>query len=674
MSFSEKIDLNLAKVYQKGEEKLSAVFLVLKRKRRREKIIRVFRCLIILFAAFLLLNIAWLLVNLSDLNFILNNSLAGKSSLEKAIWLAREESFGEAVAAAAAAEKSFNLSRNRLNSLKGEVLSIFTPLVSFQLKHVDYLLVTAEVLARAVGEGTEFAGDLKSLLEGNKKLDFSGFTREEKGKILKRIHESGPELNGMKANLELALLNLNKVSYWGALWPLKEKVEELKEKIAVGQEILAKSIPLSQLLPALAGYPEKTHFLILLENSDELRPTGGFIGTYGLVEMDYGDIARFETYDVYHLDMPVKDKIKIEPPAPLKKYLGVDRWYLRDANWSPDWPTTARKVLWFYSQEAKALPDSSPLKKDKDLDFTGVIGLTPGLISRLLSVTGPLTVDGEVYNEKNFTDLLQYKVEKGYVQLGVSSWQRKEVIGDIAKELKAKLFNLPSSRWRELLNVFNEEAAKNNLLVFMRDEGLESIIREQGMSGEVKETAADYFFVVDANLAAFKTDAVMNKAISYSLEEKDGGLFAKLRLSYSHHGGFDWKTTRYRTYTRVYVPLGSELINVEGMSEGQAETGEEFGRTVFGAFISVEPGAIGSLYLEYKLPDELYKKIQTQGYRLYAQKQPGRETEELNVSLSFAKSIKSYYPSDFYTEKKGNKISWKSAFNSDQEFGAGVEK
>ena len=147
------------------------------------------------------------------------------------------------------------------------------------------------------------------------------------------------------------------------------------------------------------------------------------------------------------------------------------------------------------------------------------------------------------------------------------------------------------------------------------------------------------------------------------------GLFVDLRLNYAHNGDFDWQTTRYRTYTRVYVPWGSELITVEGMSEGEVEVYNELDKTVFGAFISIEPREIGQLHFYYKLPLPLHELAKQKEYRLYIQKQPGKTIDSLGLDLKFINRIQSYSPSGFYIYKTGDSsINWETDLKTDKQF------
>lgn len=598
------------------------------------------------------------------------NALAGKENLTEAVRLIGERNFSEAGKFSEKAESDFILAIGNLEVAKGGFLSSLLSPLSSQFDDYEYLVKTGEILSRASGQGVSIGEELNSFFSDQSELSFSNLSQEDKSKILKLIYESGPELNGLKANLDLAFVNLEKVRFRGLLWFFRDKIIKLKDQLVKGENLVSEVMPFVEMLPPLTGYPDKATFLVLLQNNDELRPTGGFLGTYGILEMKNGDIARFDTHDIYHLDMPVKDKISVIPPEPIKRYLGADKWFMRDSNWSPDWPTSAKKISWFYEKENALLPPQDQVNNFSE-KFDGVIAITPKFITDLLEITGPIFIDGEEYNKDNFQELLQYKVEAGYIQLGISSWQRKEVIGEIYKELKIRLLDLSFWHWQEIISVFSEDILEKDILLFFQDEQLQDLAKGLGWTGEVKETSGDYLMVVDANLAAMKTDAVMNKSIDYKVEQIDGNLVAKVKINYAHNGGFDWRTTRYRTYTRVYVPNGSELIRTEGTSDDGygVETYKELGKTFFGGFISVEPGQIGSLYLEYKLPENIVKSAEKGQYELYIQKQPGRETEELTVDLKFQNELRLYSPTGFYAEKIGeDEIRWKTDLGADKKF------
>lgn len=662
--FSRHNVIDFAKLYKKKDSWWNRIF---RKKTEENRLLKYFKYFSFGLLVIFILCFIYIGVNFLRIKDLYHNTMAGKSQLEMATTMAKEQDFNSAISYSDKAMKNFELASAQVRSLQSNFFISHISAIATQFSNVDYILSAGKILSRAVKEGSSFVKELGILQTGGKNLAYSKYTPEERKIILKRIYESGPELVGLKANLDLALLNLEDVNYIGPFWPLHDKILAVKDKVKNASDIIEKLIPMSQLIPKISGYPNETNYLFLLQNKDELRPTGGFIGTYGIVSLSAGEIERFDTHDIYHMDMPVKDSLKVEPPAEIKKYLGVPNWYMRDANWSPDWPTSAQKIQWFYDQENKLLTGKNRIN-NFDSQFNGVIGVTTDFITSLLHLVGPITVEGVEYNENNFSNLLEYRVERGYTQLGVSKWQRKEVIGEIGRQLKIKLLDFPVDRWNEILNIMNENFQKKNILIYMDDPGLQTMVREQGWSGELKNVSGDYVMVVDSNMASFKTDAVISRSLNYSIEAVNNGLLAKLKISYSHQGGADWRTTKYRTYTRVYVPKGAKLIKAEGNTEDQVLVREEFDKTYFGAFISIGPGQIGNLYFEYQLPQNITDQLMNGKYSLYMQKQPGKNIDNLDIDLKFIDNIKSYSPTGFYVNKIGNNgINWQSNLNKDQE-------
>ena len=498
-------------------------------------------------------------------------------------------------------------------------------------------------------------------------FDFS-FLEQEKSRILKLLYENSPEINGIKANIDLSLFYLKKAENNHFLSKYSPQIKQLKEHLNTSSEILLNLASFSASIPVLLGYPDSVNYLIVLQNNNELRPTGGFIGSYGIAEIYLGDIVKLETSDIYHLDMPasLNKDFHISPPAPIKRYLGVDRWFMRDSNWSPDFPTSAKNIKWFYEQELIAAGRSSEL-----VDISGIIAITPRTITDLLYLTGPVTVGGQVYDKDNFVDVLQYEVEMAFREDGISEWDRKNVIGDIVKEIKIKIFNLPSDRWPELLNIFQQNIARKNFLVYLFDDYKREISKSFSWDGKIKKADSDFLMVIDTNLAAFKTDRVMEKKIFYNLEENSDGLRSKLDIYYKNNGWFDWQTTRYRTYTRAYIPKDSKYIKASGFSAGDVyvsvDNEIENPKSLLGAFISIEPGEAKTLSFEYDLADYVKEGIDNKKYYiLQVQKQAGNEIKEFKANLKFQRKI-THFEGDGNILLNNNEISWSHQLEKDYE-------
>jgi len=574
--------------------------------------------------------------------------LQGKNKLTEAIAQVKAKNWDEALKNAQAAEQNFTLALNNLEASRGNIVIRKSTIFQSQVNDLEYLLKTTEIISRSLERSIPLAKSLDQIKSGAAGGSFVNLKSEEKAQFLKLIYESEPELNGLKANLDLALLNINKIHRIGVLWPIYGQITEYKIQLQEAAGLMAKLAPLAKLLPALGGYPQESNFLILLQNNDELRPTGGFIGVFGLAKTKNGEILSLLTDDSYHLDMPAVDKWKKEPPIPIKKYLKVENWYLRDANWVPDWALAAQKINEIYTGESLAVGSPAP-------DFNGIIAINPDFISSLLRLVGPINIKGENYTPENFQELLQYNVEIAYKDRNISSWDRKDIINELLSELKSRLFNLPANDWVALLNTLDNNIASKDIQLYFKNESLETLARNLGASGEVKQTTGDYLMVVDANLAAFKSDAVVKKKIAYSVSERNGNTTASLTLNYRHEGDFNWRTTRYRSYTRIYTPLGSRLISYSGLDSDKADwtalDDPILNKTIFGFFFTVEPGTEKDIIIRYTLPDSINKQIINNNYELLAQKQPGRRTQELKVELNQQRRSSRDWATDFKTDK-----------------------
>ncbi len=460
---------------------------------------------------------------------------------------------------------------------------------------------------------------------------------------LAALSKAPDELDNSLSEIDRALVGFNSLpdnsdlgSVVASLRPAVVELEAVREKIAVAAE-------LSKLLPALSGYPVPKNYLLLLQNNTELRPTGGFIGTLATVTVASTMAQDLKVSDVYALDGAGAVNLKTIPPAPLAKYLSAPKWYLRDANWSPDFPTAAREVIDIYDQEGGA---------EK---FDGVLAVDPTLAVDLLKIVGNITIGTSTFTPENVTDEIEYQVEKGFDAKGLPISQRKDILIALAAEVFTRVAALPNDKWQLAVNAFVRALDEKHMMVASFDPAVASFAASRNWDGAVHAPANDFLMVVDANLAALKTDSVMTRAINYSLKPDANGLTATVNLTYVNHGGFSWKTTRYRNYTRIYVPPGSALVSSSGAmandkildpkrTPGKVDTVDELGLRSFGAFISIEPGETRTLSFTYKLPPSIVSAARGGNYSLNVQKQPGTIAVPLTLNLDFGKKVASADP------------------------------
>jgi len=592
-------------------------------------------------------------------------SFAAKANLELAVHKMVNRDFDQAAELIKQANGQLSESKELLDQV---IIVRYLPYIGVQVRAVDDLLVAGINLTDSGEKVVLLIDDIIEPLQ-NESITYAQITPQQKKEILDKIVASKDLLVEVQQQIDEANDAIEKIPEEKLVKPLREGVVPLQENLPKIKMLIDHTVPMLSVIPQIVGFEEPKSYLFLLQNNNELRPTGGFIGTYGILKLKDGEIEEFETDNIYNLDRSTQKILKEPSPWPIAKYLEQKDWSLRDSNWSPDFPTAAQQALYFYDEENRILSElkeqGQQIVGDADVliedtipyeNVDGIIAMTPEIMEEVLKLTGPVVVDGVRFSADNLQDELEFQVGKRYFEQGIARSERKAIILKLADEVKLRLMTLPLQRVVDFLDVVFNAFDQKQVMIYSKDPELEQMVLDRNWGGEVHATDGDYLFVVDSNLASLKTDQYVSRFINYTLEQAGDKLKVKLDLTYQNDADFTWKSTRLRTYTRVYVPLGSELISSSGAmendpvrlpegGEGQVEVSQDLGKTVFGAFISIEPHEVGTLSFEYYLPDYIYDQLKNDQYSLLVQKQPG-VIHNLTLDLNFDKTIKSADPAE----------------------------
>jgi len=449
--------------------------------------------------------------------------------------------------------------------------------------------------------------------------------------------------------------------YW--LWRTgdlqKTVVQEITNKVTNQSD--------QSLLTEALGFSRTRTYLVLFLNNTELRPGGGFIGAYALMQVEKGvpHILKVEGTEILD-NLGNRDFVSV-PPAPLSKYLKVSRWFFRDSNWSPDFPISAQKSMELFLKQTNQTVVNR---------IDGVIGFTPTMIEEILKITGPIKVDGKTFTAENFTANLEYEVEYGYAKKGLDFASRKNILSDLASVLLQKLRFDIFKNWQRYYELSERMFREKQLVIYSDQLAEQQFLALKNWNGQMKKTDSDYLLWVDANLGALKTDVAIERELSYQFfKDKNGRILATAKMTFIHRGQFDWRTSRYRDYARIFVPLGSQFVSSTGAMEmekskalGKIDIGEENGRAWFGTFIAVEPGKIGELAFSYYLPPAIEESIKNGAYNLLVQKQIGTIAPKLTLGLNFDKKLVSAKPGEMSAKHGDNRYDPQTDLKEDREF------
>jgi hypothetical protein len=405
---------------------------------------------------------------------------------------------------------------------------------------------------------------------------------------------------------------------------------------------LQAAVGLGQVAPALLGAAAPRSYLLLAQNSDELRPTGGFISGVGLVTLDGGEIGELDFQDSYAIYNPNVDHPRA--PVDLEQYMLAQMLLVRDANWSPDFPTTSAVVQSLYLLDTGRNTD-------------GVIAFDVEAVRRVVAALEPLALPGyaEPLTSANLTTALQQvwaapaDTEGTVVQATSSDWwtHRKDFMGDLAAGARAKLES-GQVDFGKLAWAIRSSLDEKHLLVALNDRAVMQAMAQAGWNGGLVTGDGDYLFVVDTNVGWNKVNVIVTRDTHYRVTPgPDGSAQAELTLVYRHGGQpttapcehvarygdtyQDMVQRCYFNYLRVYVPAEVTLLSAEGMEPETVQSfpGEQ-GTTVLAGYVVVPAGQEHQVRLTYQLPPAT---VGNDVYRLNVQKQAGTPPWPMLVDL-----------------------------------------
>ena len=352
-------------------------------------------------------------------------------------------------------------------------------------------------------------------------------------------------------------------------------------------------------------------YLVLFQNNMELRPGGGFIGSFGIIKIKDGHIVDLQVHDVVNTDFRVPHNIPA--PYPMETTLGVDTWSFRDSNFSPHWPENVENALRFY----KIFGGTE--------EFDGVIGITTHVLESILTVTGPVSVEGfpGTYDAENGVYNLERQVEIDFVGQGIERKERKSMMRELAVVIVEKAKALPLSQKYELFKIILDDLHTKDIQISFTDPEMQAVVDASGWAGKMDTTwQKDYFQVVDSNMNSFKSDHFINRSYRYELDTTVTPAQAKLTVTYEHTAKEkDWLVKDYQTYLRVYLPKDAYVTSVSN-SVDEPRYGESYGKKWVGTLQQIPLGTTKSVTIEYTLPVE-----RVADYDLLIERQPGIKTD-----------------------------------------------
>lgn len=433
--------------------------------------------------------------------------------------------------------------------------------------------------------------------------------------------------------------------------------------------------------PTILGFEGKKTYLVLFQNNMELRPGGGFIGSYGILPIANGQMEKIQINDVYDADGQLKQKL--DPPYGLKRYLGASNWFLRDSNYELDNSRNAVQAAQF-------------LKLETGQSVDGVIAIDTMFLRDVISVLGEVQVQDydERVNADNFYLLTQTHAEKDFFP---GSTQKKDFLRSLSNALMVELFEEKNFSYQKLLLHVEKSVRQKHLMVAFADEGLQNVFAVNELSSSMKDgrardknTFLDFFSVFDANVGTNKANYYVKRSMIQQVAfDGSGGLQTTAEVSYVNSSAKDSPFGGdYKNYARFVLPEGAVLQSVSFDNVQQSivpavvdaglykdpsfvppsglevEQTEVLGKKVYGFFLIIPVGQSRTVKISYYIDDAVSLGESAFTYNLRLFKQPGTGEDPYSLFLTYPNGFKPVR-NDVKATELGGKLVYDTKFAED---------
>lgn len=493
------------------------------------------------------------------------------------------------------------------------------------------------------------------------------------------------DLEGALDAARLASDELARVDVASVPEAYRDQLAQVKRTLPTARQELGSVASVVTLLRSVLAADTTKEYLLIFQNTNEARATGGFIGSLAQVAVKDGTLRIVEVPGRGAYEINDDFDVTVIPPRPL--WLINNRWQIQDANWWPDWPTSAAKIEWFY-ERARGFP------------ISGVVSLTPTVIIDLLQLTGPVDLHeayGVTVDAENFISIIQD------IDYSHQENQPKAIIADLMPVVLNRLLTIKANQLLDSLASISRSVASKQMLFYFADPELQRLVQSLGWAGEVRPTPFDYLSVIHTNIGGGKTDLVIDTEIEHQAEiQADGSIINTVTIVRRHQGNPADEQEKIKNidYVRILVPRGSRLLEAIGFEtinhdlimsppaeamtdpdlerlEGQVVVHEQsntriydqFDKTVFANWLGVEVGKTVLATVSYRLPTILKPE---RPYSLLVQKQSGTAGDAVTSTLRWPEerySLVTFAPENGVS-KQANGLLYQSVLNVDRAWGA----
>ncbi len=329
--------------------------------------------------------------------------------------------------------------------------------------------------------------------------------------------------------------------------------QTFQEKLETTLLTIGQLEQLSSNFDTLLGSKKAQKYVLFFYNNMELRPGGGFLGSFATVTFQDYTMKDLTVYDVYDADGQLKTHL--EPPVAIRDYLEQPHWFLRDSNFSPDFPENVKNAQIFLEKEMGFT------------NFNGAIGITTTGITNLISAFGSLYVSDyrETVDKNNFYLKTQEHTQTNFFP---GSTQKKSFLNALLQTmiLRSRDVN-KGALGQQLLKSLDEK----HIVLYFADKKTQDSIAQAGWNGAILQSEcvknahciSNSLLSVDANLGVNKANFFVSREFKINTIISQDGTIHNSFITNVHNDSPDNSFGGdYKNFLRVYIPRSAKINGV----------------------------------------------------------------------------------------------------------------
>jgi len=399
------------------------------------------------------------------------------------------------------------------------------------------------------------------------------------------------------------------------------------------------------------GHSGRRNYIVVFQNSDEIRPTGWFMWSMALVSVFRGKIQSFTPRDVYSLEWDLKraDFQRVPPPK------GIDQltssFWLRDANYYINVKDSSEAIRFFVERSWQQID--------------GVIYINQNILLDMLKIVGGVSfekINTQITSE-NFSEVISLLVESKIYK----EWTQgtpKQVLFDFIKDFTQE--TLQQKQYASYLTTLIRHIESRDIMMYSFRKNENTLLKDLEIWGDIDYwQSLDFSYPVFTSLSWNKSDRYMDRSFTKEFSTV-GACDIETNLTLISRHGFNEQKTSYMEkliadyqvetpniltiqwagdnyqFVRVILPEMSEIEEQEGM-----EIRDYWKRKWVEFFLRTRPTETSTYTINYTLKNP---ECKTYTYSHY--KQPGIPKYDIEITSQQRQDLFTWLEGDFFYSKR----------------------